>query len=80
MMPMYTHGSDIGYTLKAGGYSLVNISTRYQLNNTVTLLAGVRNLFDRQYELPLGGLNLAAGNVPLLSQGRSIDLGLNLKF
>ena len=40
----------------------------------------MRNLFDRYYVLPLGGLNLAAGNVPLLGQGRSIDLGMTLKF
>ena len=65
---------------KNGGYTLFNIATRYQVNNTLTLQAGVRNLFDRQYELPLGGLNLAAGGVPLLGQGRSIDLGLNLRF
>jgi len=48
----------------------------------------VRNLFDRQYDLPLGGANLAAfkanaaatqmGAVP--GQGRSMDVGLKFKF
>ena len=65
---------------RTGGYSLLNISTRYQVSSTLMLQAGVRNLFDRYYALPLGGLNLAAGNVPLLGQGRSVDLGLSLKF
>ena len=66
---------------ETAGYALVNIATRYQFANGLSLQAAVRNLFDRFYVLPLGGLNLAATpTVPLSGQGRSIDLGLNLKF
>ena len=66
---------------KTGGYALVNIATRYRMTSSFTFLASVRNLFDRYYVLPLGGINVAASPaVPLLGQGRSIDPGLNLKF
>lgn len=63
------------------GYSLVNLSTRYQVSTGLSLQAGIRNLLDRQYALPLGGYNLAvSGTTPLYGQGRSLDLGLNWKF
>lgn len=68
---------------KTGGYTLFNVGTRYQLANGLTLLAGVRNLFDRYYALPLGGVNIPSAGVqigPLVGQGRSLDLGLNVKF
>ncbi|MFY9327357.1 MAG: TonB-dependent receptor [Georgfuchsia sp.] len=72
---------------KTSGYALVNFGTRYQLSNDLSILAGVRNLFDRNYALPLGGVNIAAAKVvgatplgPLFGQGRSIDLGMNMKF
>ncbi|RTL56859.1 MAG: TonB-dependent receptor [Rhodocyclaceae bacterium] len=70
---------------KTSGYTLVNLGTRYDLSNGLSIQAGVRNLFDRSYALPLGGNNIAvtyAGGPlgPLLGQGRSIDLGLTLKF
>lgn len=60
-----------------GGYALVNLSTRLRLRNGVTLQAGVRNLFDRFYTLPLGGRNLAAmPSTVLYAQGRSLDIGI----
>lgn len=68
------------------GYGLVNLGTRYQLPHGIEILAGVRNLFDKSYELPLGGANLAAfaangGTVPSLQgQGRSLDVGVSIKF
>lgn len=73
---------------KTAGYALVNLGGQYQVNSAFSLQAGVRNLFDRQYDLPLGGANLAAfkanaaatqmGAVP--GQGRSIDVGMKFKF
>jgi len=73
---------------KTSGYALVNLGGQVQVNHALSLQAGVRNLFDRQYDLPLGGANLAAfkanaaatqmGAVP--GQGRSIDVGMKLKF
>lgn len=73
---------------RTAGYSLMNLGARYQVNKTFTLQAGVRNLFDRQYDLPLGGANLAAYKAsasatqiePLPGQGRSFDIGMSLKF
>lgn len=70
---------------QTSGYALVNIGTRYQLSNGVSVLVGVRNLFDRNYALPLGGVNIAAASAggqigSLLGQGRSIDVGLKLRF
>lgn len=64
-----------------GAYSIFNIATRFQATKWLALRAGVRNLFDRHYMLPLGGVNLAeTPTAPLLGQGRSIDLGLDVKF
>jgi iron complex outermembrane receptor protein len=71
---------------KTGGYALANLGTRYRLSSTVTLQAGIRNLFDRQYQLPLGGADIASAKAgvstlgPLAGQGRSIDVGLKLTF
>jgi iron complex outermembrane receptor protein len=73
---------------RTAGYSLMNLGARYQLNKAFTVQAGVRNLFDRQYALPLGGANLAAYKAsasatqidPLPGQGRSFDIGISLRF
>ena len=73
---------------RTAGYSLMNLGARYQVNKTFTLQAGVRNLFDRQYALPLGGANLAAYKAsasatqidPLPGQGRSFDIGMSVRF
>jgi iron complex outermembrane receptor protein len=64
-----------------GGYGLLNLSGKYQLSRNADIQAGVRNLFNRQYALPLGGVNLAAAiPAPLVGQGRSLDVGVNLRF
>ena len=71
---------------KTGGYALANLGTQYRLSGGVTLTAGIRNLFDRQYALPLGGVNIAEAKAsgaplaPLVGSGRSIDIGVNVKF
>lgn len=73
---------------RTAGYSLVNLGARYQMNKAFSVQAGVRNLFDRQYDLPLGGANLAAYKAsasatqiePLPGQGRSFDIGISLRF
>lgn len=69
------------------GYALFNLGASYQVNKVVSLQLGVRNLFDRDYALPLGGLNLAAFKTlntpslePLRGQGRSVDVGLSVAF
>ncbi len=68
-------------------YTLVNISTAYQWKK-VLLSAGVRNLFDEQYDLPLGGVYYSgwlAGDKSgqfesLPGQGRSLDIGMKYEF
>lgn len=69
------------------GYSLLNVGASYAFNKTVSLQLGVRNVFDRAYAHPLGGVNLAALSAgatatlePLPGQGRSVDLGLSVSF
>jgi iron complex outermembrane recepter protein len=68
------------------GYGLANLGTRYQLTHGIEIQAGIRNLFDKSYELPLGGANLAAFAAngwsiqTLQGQGRSLDVGLSIKF
>ncbi len=72
---------------RTAGYALVNLRAGYQVNDRLRLSAGLTNLFNRQYELPLGGAYLAgykaAGGGQLVSlpgQGRSFDLGVSIKF
>ena len=71
----------------SAGYALINLATRVQVNRQLSFSAGVRNLFDRAYVQPLGGVNLAAfkaapmnGLLPLQGQGRSFDVGMNVLF
>jgi iron complex outermembrane receptor protein len=66
-------------------YALVNLGARYEFRNGSSLQAGVRNLFDRQYGQPLGGVNIAAFEAggalsPVAGAGRSFDAGATWKF
>lgn len=71
---------------ETGGYALVNLRSSVALNKMASLSAGVSNLFNRAYADPLGGVYLsclkAQGGAlqALPAEGRSIDLGLQLKF
>ncbi len=68
-------------------YTLVNISTAYQWKR-VLLSASVRNLFDEQYDLPLGGVYYSgwlAGDrtgqfESLPGQGRSLNVEVKYEF
>jgi len=67
------------------GYAIANYRTSYKLSNSVRLDAGIDNLFDRQYDLPLGGLEYATGSgtkaaQPLRAMGRSINIGVSISF
>ena len=70
----------------SAGYGLLNLGTRYQLGRGIEIQAGVRNLLDHAYDLPLGGVSLAAlaagagSATPLPGQGRSIDVGISRQF
>lgn len=71
--------------LKTGGYSLVDLRTGYGWGK-VRVNAGIDNLFDRRYDLPLGGLDFYAYNylyaatsghlAQVRGPGRSFNIGL----
>lgn len=87
--------SDMRNELKTSGYSLVNLRSSYSWKQ-VRVDVGVDNLFDREYDMPLGGAYLGqgttmttaivpTGSVPLWGSavpgmGRSINLGLTVNF
>ena len=82
-----TYVDDQRYEPETRGYTLVNLGTRYQFNNKTSLTLGIRNVFDRQYDLPLGGVSIAELKTtmtgPLSSltgPGRSFEVGLDIKF
>lgn len=66
------------------GYSLVNLRTGYNWNK-VRLDAGIDNLFNKQYALPLGGIDLNQSTVnkaltQVRGMGRSVNVGLTASF
>ena len=67
-------------------YAVLDISTQWQHSN-LTLNLGVSNLLDKDYELPLGGVNIAQyrldnsnGFMPIKAAGRSVNAGLRYNF
>lgn len=67
------------------GYTLVHVGTRYVFDSGLSLQAGVRNLFDRRYAPPLGGVDIAAFEAggalsPVPGPGRSFELGATWTF
>lgn len=69
------------------GYTVVNLHTAYE-RKSVRCDFGVDNLFGKFYYLPLGGVDYAdwkansrMGQIgPVAGQGRSINVGLTVKF
>jgi iron complex outermembrane recepter protein len=66
------------------GYAIVNFRSSYQWDN-FRFDAGVENLFDQLYYSPLGGADyfdyMATGSKnPVAAQGRSVYVGLTVKF
>ncbi|MBI1423787.1 MAG: TonB-dependent receptor plug domain-containing protein [Gammaproteobacteria bacterium] len=75
------------YEPETKGYALVNVSTRYQFTDKASLTLGIRNMLNKQYDLPLGGVSLAELKssmtgplLPLQGPGRSFEAALNIKF
>lgn len=67
-------------------YHLVNFTSQ-RLLGRVKLSFSLTNLFDTYYQLPLGGVSIAAykkdsllGFQPLTGEGRSFNFGLNYQF
>ncbi len=69
------------------GFTLIHISTEYQWRQ-FTLSAGISNLLDRDYALPLGGVYLSGWLASdrtqafdsLPGEGRSVNLGVQYTF
>jgi iron complex outermembrane receptor protein len=62
---------------------LVNLRTSYQWTK-FRIDAGVENLFDKNYDLPLGGAYLGerpmVWGIPVAGMGRNFYLGATLQF
>lgn len=79
--------SEVRAEQETHGYGLLNYRTRYQLSKAVRLDAGVDNLLNKQYDLPLGGLEYASADanagiapVPVRAMGRSVNVGVTVDF
>jgi iron complex outermembrane receptor protein len=81
--------SNVRNEVKTPGYSLVHARASYTVKQ-VRLDFGVENLFDKFYYLPTGGsytgqgttmgINSIPAGIAVPGMGRSIYLGINLKF
>ncbi len=87
--------SDVRNEVKTDGYSLVNLRSSYTWKQ-VRVDFGVENLFDRNYDLPLGGAYIGQGRTMSLNppaadgmfgwgtavpgMGRSFYAGVNYRF
>jgi iron complex outermembrane receptor protein len=72
---------------QTAGYALVHLRTSVDLTTTIRLDAGIDNLLDRAYRLPLGGLEYASadmmmGKAPstMRGAGRSVNAGISVDF
>ena len=85
--------SDVRNEIRTPGYSLINLRASYAWEK-VRVDFGIDNLFDRFYELPLGGAYTGQGRtmsmnptdgtmawgVAVPGMGRSVYAGVNVKF
>ena len=81
--------ADIRQEIPTGGYSLINLRASHSWQK-VRLDFGVENLFDRLYQLPLGGayagqgMTMSTNGIPwgivIPGAGRSLYTALNIKF
>ena len=80
--------------IKTSGYGLLNLSTGYQWQD-ISIEAGIDNVFDKNYALPLGGAYMGQGKTMSMNgelapgsnwgssvpgMGRSFFMGVNYKF
>ena len=85
--------SSVRNEMKTPGYGLIHLRSRYE-QKTWSVDFGIENLFDRLYYLPLGGAYVGQGTTmtnpplpnypqwgtPVPGPGRSLYVGLNVKF
>lgn len=66
------------------GYGILDVGTGYRFLKNLRLQLGVRNVFDHQYALPLGGVDLVnrSGNErkPVQAMGRSYDVSATFEL
>ena len=83
------HVSAVRNEIKTSGYGLVNMRTSYTWQN-IRLDFGVENLFNKFYDLPLGGAYVGQGRtmsmtgtpagIAVPGMGRSFYVGVNVKY
>jgi iron complex outermembrane receptor protein len=81
--------SDVRNEIKTSGYSLVNLRASYAWKQT-RVDFGIENLFDKSYDLPLGGAYTGQGTTMAINgipwgiavpgMGRSAYAGISVKF
>jgi iron complex outermembrane receptor protein len=85
--------SQVRNEMQTAGYGLANLRSRYE-KKTWSVELGIENLFDRSYDLPLGGAYVGQGTTmtippvpnepqwgtPVPGPGRSIYAGVTVKF
>jgi iron complex outermembrane recepter protein len=85
--------SDVRNEMQTAGYGLAHLRSRYE-RATWSAELGIENLFDRIYELPLGGAYVGQGSTmmvpmppnepqwgtPVPGEGRSIYASVSMKF
>ncbi|WP_291516101.1 TonB-dependent receptor [Bdellovibrio sp. ArHS] len=62
---------------KTGAYATADLGTEYKWGTAFTTSLQVLNVFDTQYDLPLGGKDILNGKSPVAGKGRSFVVGLN---
>lgn len=68
---------------QTAGYTLVDVRMQYKIQKNITLDCAITNLFNKFYELPLGGVDALAtkGSYNAMNgQGRSFNTSLSIKF
>ena len=60
---------------RLGGYTLLDVSARYQVNDSVTFYANVDNFFDKDYTV-----NLIGSNNRYNTLGRQAKIGVRIGF
>lgn len=67
-----------------GKYALLDISTSYQLTRLIKIDLAINNVFDLNYGLPLGGVDLVnhspASRTSVVGMGRSINTAVSVDF
>ena len=69
---------------ETAGYALIDLATNYQFTKQLKVELAVLNLLDKNYALPLGGIDIvnagAKSHTPVPGMGRSINTMVSLDF